>query len=240
MWSGFIAFIALVMASFAGEVEVRMTAPTNTVYFDEDNYPFVVTVSNGTQRTYRMFAGAFSALRNQLFFELDNEDETRRFTVMGVLPRKDETSLKYIDRSTRGDIVTLPPGGKLVWDFEGIQLFDMSPLGTNQMRAVVLMGTNEWARSPLYPVRFSTREIESGTLVYSRDYTLNGWTQNLRVNRLEEDGRQILFDLHARIGSFPIGDTVTFSLDETTGALTVTPSSGASVRWDTVNQQLLP
>ena len=97
MRSGFIAFIAWVTAAFAGEVEVRMTAPTNTVYFDEDNYPFIVTVSNGTQRTYRMFAGAFSALRNQLFFELDNEDETQRFTVMGGLPRRDEASLKYID-----------------------------------------------------------------------------------------------------------------------------------------------
>ena len=31
---GFIAFMVWVMASFAGEVEVRMTAPTNTVYFD--------------------------------------------------------------------------------------------------------------------------------------------------------------------------------------------------------------
>ena len=239
MRSGFIAFIAWVTAAFAGEVEVRMTAPTNTVYFDEDNYPFIVTVSNGTQRTYRMFAGAFSALRNQLFFELENNDETTRFTAMGVLPRKDEASLNYINTSTRGDVKTLPPGGNLVWNFGGIPLFDMSPLGTNQMRAVVLLGTNEWARSPLYPVKFSTRSIESGTRVYSSDYIPRGRGINLRVNRLEEDGRQIFFDHHSRIVSFPMGETVTFALDETTGALTVTSSSGASVRWDTVNQRLL-
>ena len=102
-----------------------------------------------------------------------------------------------------------------------------------------LKGTNEWARSPLCPVRFSTRKIASGTLVFSRDYTLNGQGRRLNVNRLEEDGRQILFDHHSRIVSFPIGDTVTFALDETTGTLTVTSSSGASVRWDTVNQRRL-
>ena len=39
---------------------------------------------------------------------------------------------------TRGDVKTLPPGGNLVWNFGGIPLFDMSPLGTNQMRAVAL------------------------------------------------------------------------------------------------------
>ena len=151
MKTGFIALTFLAAAAFAGEVEVRMMAPTNTVYFDEEDYPFVVTVSNGTQRTYKMFAEAFSALRAQLYFELGDERETQRFTLMGVLPKKYVSALDYINTSTRGDIVSLPPGGHLVWDFGGIQLFDMSPLGTNQMRAVVLMGTNEWARSPLYP-----------------------------------------------------------------------------------------
>ncbi|MBQ9430281.1 MAG: hypothetical protein IJU44_01895 [Kiritimatiellae bacterium] len=237
---GFIAFIALVTAVFAGEVEVRMTVPTNTVYFDEDYYPFSVTISNGTQRAYRMFAGGYWAFRAQLYFELENENETQRFTAMGVLPRKNDASLYYINNSTRGDIVMLSPGEKLVWDFGEEPLFDMSPLGTNQMRAVVLMGTNEWARSPLCPVKFSTRSIESGTRVYSNDYIPRGRGINLRVNRLEENGQQILFDHHSRIVSFPIGDTVTFALDETTGALTVTSSSGASVRWDTVNQRRLP
>ena len=237
---GFIAFMVWVMAAFAGEIEVRMMAPTNTVYFDEEYYPFSVTVSNGTQRTYRMFAAAFSALNNQLFFELENNDETLRYTLMGVLPRRDEASLKYINTSTRGDVKTLPPGGNLVWNFGGIPLFDMSPLGTNQMRAVVLLGTNEWARSPLYPVKFSTTKIDSGTCVYSRNYIPYGRGGHLRVNRLEEDGRQIFFDHHSRIVSFPMRETVTFALDETTGALTVTSSSGASVRWDTINQRLLP
>ena len=239
MRSGFIAFMAWAMAAFAGEVEVRMMAPTNTVYFDEDYYPFSVTVSNGTQRAYRMFAGGYMAFRAQLYFELENENETRRFTAMGVLPRKYESALGYINNSTRGDIVMMQPGEKLVWDFGEEPLFDMSPLGTNQMRAVILMGTNEWARSPLYPVKFSTRSIESGTRVYSSDYIPRGRGINLRVNRLEEDGRQIFFDHHSRIVSFPMGETVTFALDETTGALTVTSSSGASVRWDTVNQRLL-
>ncbi len=236
---GFISFIALVTAVFAGEVEVRMTVPTNTVYFDEEDYPFSIAISNGTQRTYKMFAGGFSALRNQLFFELNNDDETRRFTLMGVLPKRDEASLNYLYTSVRGDVMMLPPGENLLWEFGGEPLFDMSPFGTNQLRAVVLMGTNEWARSPLYPVRFSTRKIASGTLVYCKDYTLNGQGRRLNVNRLEENGQQILFDHHSRIVSFPIGDTVTFALDETTGALTVTSSSGASVRWDTVNQRRL-
>ncbi|MBQ9432084.1 MAG: hypothetical protein IJU44_11100 [Kiritimatiellae bacterium] len=240
MKTGFIALTVLAAAAFAGEVEVRMMAPTNTVYFDEEDYPFVVTVSNGTQRTYKMFAGAFSALRAQLYFELGDERETQRFTLMGVLPKKYVSALDYINASTRGDIVSLPPGGHLVWDFGGIQLFDMSPLGTNQMRAVVLMGTNEWARSPLYPVKFSTGKIDSGTCVYSHDYAMDGHEKSLRVYRLDEDGQQILFDYYSRIVSFPVGETVAFSLDETTGALTVTSSSGASVRWDTLKQRRLP
>ena len=240
MKTGFVALTVMAAAAFAGEVEVRMMAPTNTIYFDEEDYPFVVTVSNGTLRTYKMFAGAFSALRAQLYFELEDENETRRFTAMGVLPKKYVSALDYINTSTRGDIVSLPPGGNLVWDFGGIQLFDMSPLGTNQMRAVVLIGTNEWARSPLYPVKFSTKKIDNGPIVYSRDYTINGRERSLRVYRLDEDGQQILFDYYSRIVSFPISDTISFSLDETTGALTVTSSSGASVRWDTLIQRRLP
>ncbi|MBQ9430279.1 MAG: hypothetical protein IJU44_01885 [Kiritimatiellae bacterium] len=235
---GFIAFIALVTAVFAGEVEVNMTVPTNTVYYDEEDYPFIVAVSNDTQRTYRLFASGFMAFRAQLFFELGDERETQRFTSMGIFPKKTDAALNCI--YSLCDIMSLPPGESLVWDFGGIPLFDMSPLGTNQMRAVVLIGTNEWVRSPLCQVRFSTRKIASGTLVYSRDYILNGQERRLNVNRLEEDGQQIFFDHHSRIVSFPVGETVTFSLDETTGALTVTSSSGASVRWDTVNQRRLP
>ena len=113
---GFIAFMVWVMTAFAGEVEVCMTAPTNTVYFDEEDYPFSIAITNGTQRTYRMFAGGFSAFRNQLFFELDDDDETERFTAMGVLPKRDEVSLKYLGTSVRVDVMTLPPGGSLVWE----------------------------------------------------------------------------------------------------------------------------
>lgn len=237
---GIIAWLVMVFSAFAGEVEMRMTAPTNTVYFDEDYFPFSVIVSNGTQRTYRIFAGGYMAFRAQLFFELENTNETSRFIAAGVLPRKNDAALYYINNSTRGDIETLPPGGKLVWDFGEEPLFDMSPLGTNQMRAVVLLGTNEWVRSPVCPIRFSTRKIDSGTCVFCRTYIPSGRGIHLCVNRLEEDGRQIFFDHHSRIVSFPVGETVTFALDETTGALTVTSSSGASVRWDTMKQRLLP
>ena len=35
------ALTVMAAAAFAGEVEVRMMAPTNTIYFDEEDYPFI-------------------------------------------------------------------------------------------------------------------------------------------------------------------------------------------------------
>ena len=107
------------------------------------------------------------------------------------------------------------------------------------MRAVVVIGSNVWAKSALYPIKFSETEITDGQKVFEQSFINNAHNEYVCVYRLEFENKQIFFDQEFRIAAFATNEVVSVSLNTDTGILNLTPISDTTVRWNAVTKKIV-